>query len=90
MWSKTIMTRSIITYNQIARQICTASEWRNFNVDIWLNSENIMVILALAMPFGKRLAWGDHVEKEMIIGKVMFEISWKNDAYNNYGSDYIL
>ena len=44
--------RSIITYNQIAWQICTASEWRNINIDIWLNSENIKVILALATPFG--------------------------------------
>ena len=36
----------------------------------------------------RRLAWWAHVEKEMIIGKVIFEISWKNDVHNNYGTDY--
>ena len=54
---------SIITYNQIAWKICTANEWRNFNIDIWLYSENIMVILALAMPFGMV----SHIEKGMIM-----------------------
>ena len=37
-------------------------------------------------------AWhGDltsHSEKEMIIGKVILEISWKNDVHNNYETDY--
>ena len=34
------------------------------------------------------LAWGSHSEKEMIIGKVIFEISGKNDVHNNYETDY--
>ena len=34
------------------------------------------------------MAWGSHSEKEMIIGKVIFEISWKNDVHNNYETDY--
>ena len=32
--------------------------------------------------------WGSHSEKEMIIGKVIFEISRKNDVHNNYETDY--
>ena len=34
------------------------------------------------------MAWGSHSEKEMIIGKVIFEISRKNDVHNNYETDY--
>ena len=34
--------------------------------------------------------WGSHSEKEMIIGKVIFEISLKNDVHNNYETDYRL
>ena len=30
------------------------------------------------------MAWGSHSEKEMIIGKVIFEISRKNYVHNNY------
>ena len=36
----------------------------------------------------RRLAWGSHSEKEIIISKVIFEISWKNDVLNNYETDY--
>ena len=32
--------------------------------------------------------WGSHSEKEMIRGKVIFEISLKNDVHNNYETDY--
>ena len=34
------------------------------------------------------MAWESHSEKEMIIGKVIFEISRKNDDHNNYETDY--
>ena len=51
-YDRYVNPRSIITYNQIARQICKASERRNFKIDIWLNSKNIRVVLALATPFG--------------------------------------
>ena len=34
------------------------------------------------------MAWGSHSEKEMIIGKAIFEISRKNDVHNNYETDY--
>ena len=34
------------------------------------------------------MAWGSHSEKEIIIGKVIFEISRKNDVHNNYETDY--
>ena len=34
------------------------------------------------------MAWESHSEKEMIIGKVIFEISRKNDVHNNYETDY--
>ena len=34
------------------------------------------------------MAWGSHREKEMIIGKVILEISRKNDVHNNYETDY--
>ena len=34
------------------------------------------------------MAWGSHSEKEMIIGKVIFEISRKNDVHNNYETDH--
>ena len=34
------------------------------------------------------MAWGSHSEKEMIIGKVILEISRKNDVHNNYETDY--
>ena len=34
------------------------------------------------------MAWGSHSEKEMIIGKVIFEISRKIDVHNNYETDY--
>ena len=34
------------------------------------------------------MAWESHCEKEMIIGKVIFEISRKNDVHNNYETDY--
>ena len=34
------------------------------------------------------MAWGSHSEKEVIIGKVIFEISRKNDVHNNYETDY--
>ena len=34
------------------------------------------------------MAWEFHSEKEMIIGKVIFEISRKNDVHNNYETDY--
>ena len=34
------------------------------------------------------MAWGSHSEKEMIIGKVIFEMSRKNDVHNNYETDY--
>ena len=47
-----IHMRFIITYNQFTRQICTSTEWRNFNINIWLNNENVMVILALATQYG--------------------------------------
>ena len=36
------------------------------------------------------MAWGSHSEKEMIIGKVIFEISPKNDVHNNYETGYRL
>ena len=36
------------------------------------------------------MAWESHSEKEMIIGKVIFEISRKNDVHNNYETDYSL
>ena len=36
----------------------------------------------------RRMAWGSHSEKEMIIGKVIFEISRKNDVHNNYETNY--
>ena len=36
------------------------------------------------------MAWGSHSEKEMIIGKVILEISRKNDVHNNYETDYRL
>ena len=35
------------------------------------------------------MAWGSHSEKEIIIGKVILEISRKNDVHNNYETDYI-
>ena len=34
------------------------------------------------------MAWESHSEKEMIISKVIFEISRKNDVHNNYETDY--
>ena len=34
------------------------------------------------------MTWGSHSEKEMIIGKVIFEISRKIDVHNNYETDY--
>ena len=34
------------------------------------------------------MAWESHSEKEMIRGKVIFEISRKNDVHNNYETDY--
>ena len=34
------------------------------------------------------MAWGSHSEKEMIIGKVILEISRKNYVHNNYETDY--
>ena len=34
------------------------------------------------------MSWGSHSEKEMIIGKVIFEKSRKNDVHNNYETDY--
>ena len=34
------------------------------------------------------MAWESHSEKEMIIAKVIFEISRKNDVHNNYETDY--
>ena len=34
------------------------------------------------------MAWGSHSEKEIFIGKVIFEISRKNDVHNNYETDY--
>ena len=34
------------------------------------------------------MAWGSHSEKEMIIGKVICEISRKYDVHNNYETDY--
>ena len=34
------------------------------------------------------MAWGSHSEKEMIIGKVILEISRKNAVHNNYETDY--
>ena len=34
------------------------------------------------------MAWGSHSEKEMIKGKVILEISRKNDVHNNYETDY--
>ena len=42
------------------------------------------------MIFGSgNAAWhGDLSEKEMIIGKVILEISRKNDVHNNYETDY--
>ena len=33
------------------------------------------------------MAWGSHREKKMTIGKVIFEISRKNDVHNNYETD---
>ena len=42
------------------------------------------MILDLATPYG--IVW--HREKEMIIGKVISEISRKNDVHNNYETDY--
>ena len=33
------------------------------------------------------MAWGSQSEKEMIIGKVILEISQKNDVHNNYETD---
>ena len=42
------------------------------------------MILDLATPY----AWESHSEKEMIIGKVIFEISRKYDVHNNYETDY--
>ena len=41
------------------------------------------MILDLATPYGM----GSHSEKEMMIGKVIFEISRKNDVHNNYETD---
>ena len=32
--------------------------------------------------------WESHSEKEMIIGKVVFEMSRKNDVHNNSETDY--
>ena len=34
------------------------------------------------------MAWESNSEKEMIIGKVILEISRKNDVHNNYETDY--
>ena len=34
------------------------------------------------------MTWGSHSEKEMIIVKVIFEKSRKNDVHNNYETDY--
>ena len=34
------------------------------------------------------MAWESHSEKEMIIDKVIFEISQKNDVHNNNETDY--
>ena len=34
------------------------------------------------------MARESHNEKEMIIGKVIFQISRKNDVHNNYETDY--
>ena len=44
------------------------------------------MILDLAMPYGMKF----FSEKEMIIGKVIFEISRKHDVHNNYETDYSL
>ena len=35
------------------------------------------------------MAWEFHSEKEKIIGKVIFEISRKNDVHNNYEVEII-
>ena len=41
------------------------------------------MILDLATPYGT----GSHSNIEMIIGKVIFEISRKNDVHNNYETE---
>ena len=47
------------------------------------------MILDLATPYGMGISHcHTHSEKEMIIGKVIFEISRKNDVHNNYEADY--
>ena len=47
-----------------------------------------MNIKYIILCVSSRLAWGSHSEKEIIIGKVIFEISGKNDVHNNYETDY--
>ena len=42
----------------------------------------------MILDLQRRMAWESHSEKEMIIGKVIFEISRKNDVHNNYETDY--
>ena len=43
------------------------------------------VILALATPFGMGIS---NEQEIFTIGKVIFEISRKNDVHNNYETDY--
>ena len=54
-----------------------------------LDNLNIIAVgvIKLQMPH-HRMAWGSHSEKEMTIGRVIFEISRKNDVHNNYETDY--